>query len=259
MVMQEPSDTSTETSSASATDGAAAFSPAVQSRIDAFLARVRDGEFEQPTAVFDFDGTICRDDVGERFLRWLIEHRKLQGVDYASDIYGDYEATLQRDHALGYSHTVALMRGIREDELRAWCGEFGRTHTESLVFSRQLGLIRELRAAGVDVWIVSASCEWLIVAVAPHIGVEIDRGVGVRSEVVDGVLTDRIIPPVTYRAGKVQAIQERIGRDVHFAAGNAMTDLEMLQAASGLSLVINPSDELRGHCVEHGWAVQEWT
>lgn len=108
-------------------------------------------------------------------------------------------------------------------------------------------------------WIVSASSEWLVVAVAPHIGVETDHAVGVRSEVHDGVLSDRTIPPVTYRAGKVQAIQERIGRGVHFAAGNAMTDLEMLQAASGLSLVINPSEELRGHCVQHGWAIQEWT
>ncbi|MGV8121440.1 MAG: hypothetical protein AB2L14_16900 [Candidatus Xenobiia bacterium LiM19] len=73
------------------------WNPEVDKRIDSFISRVKAGEIENPAAVFDADGTLWRDYIGERFLQWLIKNRHLQGVDYSTDIYGEYEKLLQKD------------------------------------------------------------------------------------------------------------------------------------------------------------------
>jgi HAD superfamily phosphoserine phosphatase-like hydrolase len=240
------------------------WNPEVEKRIDSFLSRVKAGEIENPTAVFDADGTLWRDDIGERFLQWLIKNRHLQGADYSKDIYGEYEKLLEKDTGAAYAMATKLMSGINEKELAGWAADFFPSHFSSNVFPKQRELISRLQEAGVDVWIVSASNRWIVEGASPHMGVPQDHVVGIQTEVKNGVLTDRIIPPVTYRQGKVDAIREYIGEKVDFAAGNSMTDFEMLGFAKDTSLVINPKDSgapdnnLMSLAQKGDWAIQKW-
>ncbi len=240
------------------------WNPEVEKRIDSFISRVKAGEIENPTAVFDADGTLWRDDIGERFLQWLIKNRHLQGVDYSKDIYGEYEKMLEKDTGAAYAMATKLMNGINEKELIKWASDFFPSHFSSNVFPKQRELISRLQEAGVDVWIVSASNRWIVEGAAPHMGVSNDHVVGIQTEVKNGKLTDTIIPPVTYRQGKVDAIKKYIAGKVDFAAGNSMTDFEMLSFANDTSLVINPRDSgppdsnLMSLAQQGNWAIQKW-
>jgi phosphoserine phosphatase len=118
-------------------------------------------------------------------------------------------------------------------------------------------LIKGLRGAGVEVWLVSASNGWIVEAAAPFVGGEAARVLGVRVETAGGVLTDKVVRPVTCQAGKVDAIAKHIGRKPDFAFGDSLGDLEMLESAV-VPLVIGrhdkPSAELPKIGRERGWA-----
>lgn len=240
------------------------WNPGVEKRIDEFIEKVKAGEVKNPTAVFDADGTIWRDDIGESFLRWLIKNRKLKDVDYSKDIYGEYEKMLQQDVGAAYAFSTSIMKGINEQDLQDWSTRFFPEHFSGNVFPKQKELFRRLQDAGVDVWIVTASNHWIVEGAAPHMGINADHVVGMRVEVENGVLTDKVIPPITYRQGKVDAIEKYIGKKVDFAAGNSMTDYEMLKSAKEMSLVINPrdagppDDNLMHLAKSNDWAIQKW-
>lgn len=234
------------------------WNPAVSARLDDFLARVGRGEIEHPTAVFDFDGTLCQDDIGERFLKWQIAEHKLRDVDYGRDIYQDYEHEVKRDTASGYAMAVKLMKGLEERDVRAWAADFAKDHVSRFAFPCQAALVDRMLRAGVDVWIVSASSQHLVEAAAPLFGVAPDHAVGIRAGVQDGRLSGETVGPITYRQGKVEAIDERVGRRPDFASGNSMADSEMLASAGQLALAINPSQPLQERALAEGWAIQEW-
>lgn len=92
-------------------------------------------------------------------------------------------------------------------------------------------LIKELGAAGVEVWIVTASPQAVVRGVSTGLGVPPERVLGVRTEETGGRLTRTLVPPVTYRQGKVEVIQRHIGRRPALVLGDAWTDIEMLRYA----------------------------
>lgn len=123
------------------------------------------------------------------------------------------------------------------------------------------GLLKTLVESGFDVFIVTASPEWLIQTFALEVQLPRENVLGIRTVVDrDGRLTPQIAPPVTYREGKVAAIRTRIapgGRRPVLAVGDAETDWEMLDEASHLAVLIDRASEgLRAHARARGWAVQ---
>jgi phosphoserine phosphatase len=122
-------------------------------------------------------------------------------------------------------------------------------------------LVESAIAHGFDVYVVTASPEWLVARVAPEVGVPSDHVVGMRTVTStrgeEGVLAR---PPVTYRQGKVGAIRTRIapgGRRPVLAVGDALTDREMLEDATGLALLVDRGHRaLRDFALARGFAVQ---
>ena len=62
-------------------------------------------------AVFDADGTLWRDDVGEAFLRHLVALGWVE-LPGGGDPYAAYEREVQRDRATGYAYAAQLMAGL---------------------------------------------------------------------------------------------------------------------------------------------------
>jgi hypothetical protein len=81
------------------------------------LNQILQEEGEHRIAVFDADGTLWNDDIGEAFLRRLIQERRLIGVDYSSDIYAHYESRVKQDRCAGYGWAVQLMHGLYEEDI----------------------------------------------------------------------------------------------------------------------------------------------
>jgi phosphoserine phosphatase len=177
-----------------------------------------------------------------------------------------------------YEWAVRLHVGLRPEEVRGWTKvaiqrelkrvvevEQRRTEAgEEVRIGRGIRLLREmgeliaaLRRAGFDVWIVSATNLWSVQVFAAYFGVPPERVLGNRVRLVDGVMTGQTQTPVLFREGKVAIIDERIGRRPALVAGDSVTDLEMLEVASEVALVIDGgSGELRAVGEERGWAIQ---
>ena len=246
------------------------WNPTVEASLDQFFQKIENGDIKDPVAVFDADGTLWSNDLGESFFRWLIENKKLKDVDYSEDLYQQYQDLCDENEGKGFSWIVTIMAGNDEEELKIWADEFFQTFDHN-VFPKQKELISRLQEAGVDVWVVSASNRWSVETAVSYLGIDEDHVVAMESEVIDGVITDQMIPPILHGHGKVDGIKKYIGDRVDFVCGNSRSDYEMLEFASEMSLIINPSDKvgtisaedvksssLLKEAEENGWAIQNW-
>lgn len=173
-----------------------------------------------------------------------------------------------------------LLRGFEEGELQTTIGrviekESSRPlSTESVAESPQdkspvrlrrglrpvpevLDLCRQLLKFGFDVWVVTADGYWTTLVLSRQFGIDPSRVVGIRTRVVNGVLTEEVVEPVPFRAGKVEAILRSVGRAPMMAIGSSENDRELLDYASGLRLLLDRGDEkLRAHVVNTKGLVQ---
>src|SRR5918999_723955 len=111
--------------------------------------------------------------------------------------------------------------------------------------------------AGRPAYIVTAASQELAEVLA-HVLV-LDGGIGMRSEVRDGVYTGRPAGPFTYREGKAEAIREiaaREGIDLteSYAYSDSESDLPMLRLV-GHPVAVNPDAELSRVARAEGWRI----
>ena len=111
--------------------------------------------------------------------------------------------------------------------------------------------------AGRPVYIVTAASQELAEVLAQVL--VLDGGIGMRSEVRDGVYTGRAAGPFTYREGKAVAIRELAEREgidlsASWAYSDSESDLPMLRAV-GHAVAVNPDTELARVAREEGWEI----
>lgn len=229
-----------------------AFSPPFRRELLALL----EARGDRRVACFDADGTLWLEDIGEAFLRWLLAGPLEPLVERTPRLYLDYEERVRRSLTDGYGWAVRLMAGLAERDVQRWA----RQHAAAWPNYRlaMLGLLRGLEAAGVEVWIVSASNHWVVAAAAARIGVNPARTIAIRTEVERGVLTNRLVPPIPCEEGKVAAINKWIGRRPDLAVGDGLGDLAMLEVSAHPLVVGSRARRdapLIRRAQEHRWAV----
>jgi HAD superfamily hydrolase (TIGR01490 family) len=114
--------------------------------------------------------------------------------------------------------------------------------------------------AGRRAYIVTAASQELAEVLA-HVLV-LDGGVGMRSEVRDGVYTGKPAGPFTYREGKAEAIRElaeKEGIDLSesYAYSDSESDLPMMRAV-GHPVAVNPDRALERVAREEGWRIMRF-
>lgn len=124
-------------------------------------------------------------------------------------------------------------------------------------YPQMVRLISELQDAGFEVWIVSASAQWVVEEAAAGAGLRNVKVLGMLPAVNEsGALTPMMLR-VTYRKGKADAIRSVIGKEPVFVAGDSMTDYEMMRMGSGPRLLIDRNKkELLDAASKHEWLVQ---
>src|ERR687892_1928653 len=114
--------------------------------------------------------------------------------------------------------------------------------------------------AGRPAYIVTAASQELAEVLA-HVLV-LDGGIGMRSEVRDGVYTGRAAGPFTYREGKAEAIRQLaaekgIDLSESYAYSDSESDLPMMRAV-GHPVAVNPDRELARIAAAEGWEVMRF-
>jgi len=290
----------------------------------------------RPVAVFDWDNTVVKNDMGDATLFWMLRHDKVrQPADgdwgntsthltaeartalntvctgiaepgaplptstqpaCADEIVSIYNRNQTRaDKAAwdkpitqtlntAYAWAAQLQAGYTPEELRGFAraayaenafNPLGTTQTVGTtsglafhvrVYDEMVDLIETMQVNGFDVWILTASPQFVVDAISEElVGVKPQRVVGIRT-VADangrltarlrgcGTVADGADTLITYDQGKrcwinkaifhlpTERQQARAGEENQrqvFAAGDSDTDLSFLQDATLLKLAIN--------------------
>lgn len=205
-------------------------------------------------AVFDCDGTLWRPDAGSSFMRWTMDNGLLsrEATAWLNERYGGYKRGDVSELAI-CGEMVQVYRGISEDDLRHAAAQFFRDEIEPHIFPEMLELVTGLQDAGVNIWAVSSTCNWVIEEGVRRFRIPADRVLAACVTCEGGVATDRLIDVPTDE-GKVSSLR-RVGIQTPDAVfGNSVHDAAMLSIARA-PFPVNPSAELARLSADRAWAV----
>lgn len=307
----------------------------IQQLIDRYgsCAPHQHGGRTKPVAVFDWDNTVIKNDVGDATMYWLLRNSRIREpergdwrttsrfltpaaatalrtacpagtgrdrtlptatdtacADEILSVYGEATTTFgdaafagydRRTMEPSYAWLAQLTHGWTAAQVRSFAAA---ARTENLAaplgatqkvgsttdatgyvryYDQQRDLIRTLRRAGFDVWIVSASPQPVVDVWAKGVDVAPGHVIGIRSTTERGRYTSNLNAcgtsrpgddsQITYIDGKRCWINKEIfgvrgaaaskvqppSKRAVFAAGDSDTDVSMLRDATGLRLALN--------------------
>jgi HAD superfamily hydrolase (TIGR01490 family) len=217
-----------------------------------FLAAVR--ALAPRVAVFDCDGTLWSGDAGSGFMRWTIEQKILspEAIAHLDLRYKGYLAGQVSEVEI-CGEMVQIYAGQSEREMRAAAAEFFANKIEPNIFPEMRDLIRDLQAAGTEIWAVSSTCDWVIEDAVRRFAIPADRVLAAQVVISDGIVTGTLIDVPTDE-GKVAALA-RVGIPSPDAVfGNSVHDAHMLAIACR-AFPVNPSPALLERAAIEGWPV----
>jgi HAD superfamily hydrolase (TIGR01490 family) len=150
---------------------------------------------------------------------------------------------------------LLILRGHTPEEMRTLVADSMETVLRPLVYAESLDLVERHRRRGEPVYIVSATLQEIVQAIADDLG--FDGALGTVCEVVDGTYTGKAIRAL-HAENKARCIREL---DYDLAASTAYsdshTDLPFLEAV-GNPVAVNPDRALRRIAAERGWPMLEF-
>jgi HAD superfamily hydrolase (TIGR01490 family) len=211
-------------------------------------------------AFFDLDKTLIEGSSALHFARAAYRAGMLSRRQLARDAYENVKFRLRGSTDEG---TEALKQRILEGIAGQRVTDLARMGVDvltgilPLVYREMLDEAYAHQDAGRPAYIVTAASQELAEVLARVL--VLDGGIGMRSEIRDGVYTGRAAGPFTYREGKAQAIREvaeREGFDLSesWAYSDSESDLPMLRAV-GHPVAVNPDSALLRVAREEGWQV----
>ena len=190
-------------------------------------------------AVFDADGTLWNDDIGDSFFKWQIKNRAAPGLRNVTDPWEHYQNLCKKNPATGYGWLAQINSGLTEEELLSQTTSYFKDHFRSKIEWNMRDLIQRLIQNKFDVWICTASIKWAVSPALTELGLNSKFIIGTEVELDSEMrLTENIISPVPYRAGKKHWLETKLSERPLLVAGNSMGDAEMMGLATVLPLAV---------------------
>lgn len=192
-------------------------------------------------AAFDADGTLWDTDLGEGLFQYQIDH---QLVELPSHPWDHYEWLKEnKGNPAAYLWLAQINRGVTLEKVREWA-EQAVAAKPLPIYEEQMRVIEKLRALNVEIFVVTASIKWAVEPGARRLGMSDDQVIGIETEVVNEVVTDKQKGVISYREGKPLALYEKTGGvKPYFASGNTEGDKWLLECATDLRLVMSSAPE----------------
>ena len=205
-------------------------------------------------AVFDCDGTLWSGDAGSAFMHWTVETGLLSrgAIDWLDGRYRKYKRGEVSELAI-CGEMVQVYQGLRETEVRRAAADFFRARIERNIFPELQRLIAKLQRDGAEIWAVSSTNDWVIEEGVKRFDIPASRVLAARVEVVDGIVTDRLIDVPTDQ-GKVDSLARAGILHPDAVFGNSVHDAAMLAIARG-AFPVNPTPALAERSATEGWSV----
>ena len=215
-------------------------------------------------AFFDLDRTLLRRSsalalAGSFRERGLISRRQLAQAAAWQLLFvarGAGHEAVRR----GAEDGLKILAGYRPEELRELVAEAMEPVLRPLVYAEPLRLVERHRERGERVFVVSATLQEIVEAIAEDLG--FDGALGTICEVWDGRYTGRALRALhaEAKADCVRAIAESEDLDLSActAYSDSHTDLPLLEAV-GHPVAVNPDRALRRVARDRGWPVLEFS
>jgi HAD superfamily hydrolase (TIGR01490 family) len=214
-------------------------------------------------AFFDLDRTLLRRSsalalAGSFRERGLISRRQLLQAAAWQLLFvarGASHEAVRR----GAEDGLLVLAGHRPEELRELVADAMEPVLRPLVYAEPLRLVERHRERGERVFIVSATLQEIVDAIADDLG--FDGALGTVCEVQDGRYTGRAVRAL-HAGAKAECLQEVARRESLDLAectaySDSHTDLPFLEAV-GHPVVVNPDRDLRRIAADRGWPVLEF-
>ncbi len=214
-------------------------------------------------AAFDADGTLWDVDLGENFFQYQIDHKQVQ---LPADPWNHYFELkkVNDDPRPAYVWLAQINAGQSVEQVRKWADAAFASIVPSPLFSEQKKLIEVLQSHGVKIYIVTASIKWAVEPGARAMGLTGDQVIGVETVIKNGIIGQEPALPITYRAGKTDALLKATNnRRPFLCSGNSIGDFELLQSATHIQLAVSAAsrddrlfkseNELFAKAHELGW------
>ncbi len=214
-------------------------------------------------AFFDLDKTLIEGSSALHFGRAAYRAGMVSRRQLASDVWANLRFRLNGSTDQGTDELreriLASIAGTRVVDL-ARMGPDVLAGILPLLYREVLDEAYAHQDAGRPVYIVTAASQELAEVLA-HVLV-LDGGLGMRSEVRDGVYTGKAAGPFTYREGKAEAIRELAAREgidltESYAYSDSESDLPMMRAV-GHPVAVNPDRVLERVAREEGWRIMRF-
>jgi HAD superfamily hydrolase (TIGR01490 family) len=214
-------------------------------------------------AFFDLDKTLIEGSSALHFGRAAYKAGMVSRRQLASDVWANLKFRLNGSTDQGTDELreriLASIAGQRVVDL-ARMGPDVLAGILPLIYREVLDEAYAHQDAGRPVYIVTAASQELAEVLA-HVLV-LDGGLGMRSEVRDGVYTGKAVGPFTYREGKAEAIRELAAREgidltESYAYSDSESDLPMMRAV-GHPVAVNPDRVLERVAREEGWRIMRF-
>jgi HAD superfamily hydrolase (TIGR01490 family) len=212
----------------------------------------------RPAAFFDLDRTLLRGSsaaalAGTFRRHGLIGRRQLVHAAVWQLLFAARGAN---PDALGAAaeRGVAILRGFPVEELRLLVADALEPVLKPRVLADSLALVRTHRDRGERVYLLSATLQEILDAVAAELG--FDGAVGSVADVERGVYTGRLARALHAKDEAVRALAAADGIDLaaSTAYSDSVADLRFLEAV-GNPVAVNPDRALRRIARERGWQV----
>jgi len=225
------------------------WSKEINYRIERFLDSTKTLN-ERKVAVFDGDGTVFGQVpfylADEALYQYADEHYKGKSDSLSKAKMKILKAMVEDGNNVGKPYVenrVHFLSGMTTEEvmemgyqcyLRSYKGKF---------YPEMKILIDNLKAYGFEVWILTASPEYLYQKfITIELGIPDINVIGVKSVIIDDRLTDIIVLPIPQDDGKANTIPTFIKARPLLVGGNSRGDLDMINMSKGLKIVVNPDD-----------------
>jgi HAD superfamily hydrolase (TIGR01490 family) len=217
--------------------------------------------FHRTAAIFDVDDSLLDGNAGTIFTWYLYSERALRP---------DVRQKLPRqlyDYArrrLGEADMVALASrahvGIRADVLKDHARRCFERHIRKRVTADGMRAIRRHLLGGQLVVIASGSPQVIIDEVARFLNVHV--AVGTRALFRDGIGTEELMQPLSFREGKRERVREAVASygidlDRCFLYSDSAADTPLFESVAH-PVVINPKSAFRQEAERRGWEIQNW-
>src|SRR5215218_3113186 len=215
---------------------------------------------DKGAAFFDLDKTLIEGSSALHFARAAYKTGMLSRRQLAKDAWANIRFRLRGSTDEGTEElkqrVLDAIAGQRVIDL-ARLGPHVLAGVLPLLYREVLEEAYAHQDAGRRAYIVTAASQELAEVLARVL--VLDGGIGMRSEVKDGVYTGRPAGPFTYREGKAEALrdlaaQEGIDLAESYAYSDSESDLPMLRVV-GHPVAVNPDAKLQRIAREEGWAV----